>query len=143
MPRLGGFKILLDGDEQRVRTGTARGLDFSDKWTMYLLAAQLALSQFPYGLLPAFVGWVVGNAWREELVPSGLVRWRVPGWLVGEDSSAKRSGQRQYEGLRRRLEEENQDGMREVSSSIANQGSGQGNRAAFLGGVGRYFTSGS
>lgn len=143
VPRLGGFKILLENDERRIRAGTARGVDFSDKWTMYVLAAQLALSQFPYGLVPAFVGWIVGSAWREELVPAGLVRWRVPGWLVGEDSSAKRRGQRQYEGLRRRLEEENQDGMREVSSNMANGGAAQEDRTAFLGGVGRYFTSGS
>lgn len=142
IPRLGGFKVMLDDDVERIRNGTARGFEVTDKWTTYLLAAQLALSQFPYGLLPAFVGWVVGNAWTEELVPAGLVRWRLPGWVVGEDSKGKRRGQQQYEGLRRRLEEENQDGMREVSESIARQGAGQDDRRGFLGGVGRYFASG-
>lgn len=143
IPRLGGFKVLLDDDTERIRSGTARAFEVTDKWTTYLLAAQLALSQFPYGLLPAFVGWVVGNAWTEELVPAGLVRWRLPGWVVGEDGKGKRRGQQQYEGLRRRLEEENQDGMREVSEGIARQGTGQDDRRGFLGGVGRYFASGS
>lgn len=143
IPRLGGFKVLLDDDTERIRNGTARGFEVTDKWTTYLLAAQLALSQFPYGLLPAFVGWIVGNAWTEELVPAGLVRWRLPGWVVGEDSKGKRRGQQQYEGLRRRLEEENQDGMREVSEGMARQGDNQDDRRGFLGGVGRYFASGS
>ena len=140
IPRLSGFKVLLDDDIRAIQAGTARGIDFSDKWTMYVLAGQLAFSQFPYALLPALVGWVVGNAWNDELVPSGLVRWRVPGWLVGEDSRTKR-GRGQYEGLRRRLEEENQDGMRAVSNGIA-QGTPVQQRG-FLGNVGRYFTSSS
>lgn len=144
VPRLGGFKILFDDDPRKIQQGTARGFELTDKWTIYLLTAQLALSQFPYGLLPAFVGWVVGNAWTEELVPAGLVRWRVPGWMVGEAGKGKRSGQRQYEGLRRRLEEENQDGMRQVSQGVAGQGVGHDDdRRGFLGGVGRYFASGS
>lgn len=143
IPRLGAFKILLDDDVNMIRQGTARGFEVTDKWTMYLLTAQLALSQFPYGLLPALVGWIVGSAWTEELVPAGLVRWRLPAWMVGEDSRGKRSGQRQYEGLRRRLEEENQDGMRVVSEGMAQQEPAQDDRRGFLGGVGRYFTSGS
>lgn len=143
IPRMGGFKILLDDDEQRIRAGIARAIDFSDKWTMYLLAAQLALSQFPFGLLPALVGWVVGNAWTAELVPSGMIRWRVPAWVVGEDSGGKRSGQRQYDGLRRRLEEENQDGMREVTQGVSRRGTGQEEQRGFMRGLGRYFTSGT
>jgi len=138
LPRLGGFKILLDDSST-----STRGIELSEKWTIYLLTAQLALSQFPYGLLPALVGWIVGNAWADELVPGGLVRWRVPGWIVGEDAAGKR-GREQYEGLRRRLEEENQDGMREVSDGVAieRQG-GQEERRGFLGGVGRYFGGGT
>lgn len=135
IPRLGGFKILIDSDETKIRNGTARGVEFTDKWTVYLITVQLALSQFPFGLLPATVGWVVGSAWVEELVPSGLVRWRVPGWVVGEDGGKK--GSRQYEGLRRRLEEENQDGMREVTEGVARDGQ----ERSFVGGLGRYFTS--
>lgn len=144
VPRLGGFKILFDDDIESIRRGTARGLDLTDKWTTYLLTAQLALSQFPYGLLPAFVGWVVGSAWTEELVPVSLVRWRVPAWVVGEDNKGKRRGQ-QFEGLRRRLEEENQDGMREYTNSeqVRQGASDQDDRRGFLGGVGRYFASGN
>ena len=138
VPRLGGFKILVDEDPAAIQAGTARGIDFSDKWTVYMLAAQLALSQFPYGLLPAAVGWIIGNAWNDELVPSGMVRWRAPAWIVGEDGTRKRAGR--YEGLRRRLEEEHQDGMREVSSGMTREGA---EPRGFIGGIGRYFTSGS
>lgn len=66
-------------------------------------------------LLPSVVGWVVGVAWRAELLP-GLSPssngFRVPAWLVGErerrgaangGSSAERE---RYEDLRRRLEGE-------------------------------------
>jgi len=143
IPRLGGFKILLDDDDQRLRAGTARGIEVSDKWTIYMLAAQLALSQFPFGLLPAVVGWLVGNTWVEELVPAGLVRWRIPAWVVGEDGHRK-NGRGHYEGLRRRLQEEDRDGMREVTTGGATAADpSQDGRRGFLGGVGRYFTSGS
>ncbi|KAK5950320.1 hypothetical protein OHC33_008539 [Knufia fluminis] len=143
IPRLAGFKILLDDDEQRLHAGTARGLELSDKWTVYMLATQLALSQFPFGLLPAVVGWFVGNAWTEELVPGGLVRWRIPAWVLGEDAQRK-TGRGHYEGLRRRLQEEDHDGMREVTTAgVATTTRSQEGRRGVLGGVGRYFTSGS
>jgi len=139
-PHLGGFKILLDDDSNT----NSRGIELSDKWTIYLLTAQLTFSQFPYGLLPALVGWIVGNAWADELVPAGLVRWRVPAWVVGEDTAGKRGRGQQYEGLRRRLEEEGQDGMREVSDGITRGGGGmqEAERRGRLGGVGRYFGGG-
>jgi len=144
VPRLGGVKVLLDGHEREERdASTARGLELSDKWTVYVLAAQLALSQFPFGLLHAAVGWLVGSAWTEELVPGGLVRWRVPAWVVGEDARYK-SGRGQFEGLRRRLQEEDRDGMREVTTGgMTAANPSQDERRGFLGGVGRYFTSGS
>lgn len=41
----------------------------SDKSITYLVAAQLALSQFPATLLPAGVGWCVGLAWRADMLP--------------------------------------------------------------------------
>lgn len=66
----------------------------------YLLAAQLALSQFPGSTIAAAVGWVVGYAWRSEILP-GASRWRVPRWLGKESGEGQR-----YEGLRRRLEGE-------------------------------------
>ncbi|KAJ5949473.1 hypothetical protein N7454_001057 [Penicillium verhagenii] len=87
----------------------------SDKSTTYLVAAQLALSQFPAMLLPTAVGWVVGMAWRAELLPGlspSATGFRVPAWVVGErerrtgaanGSAAERE---RYEDLRRRLEGE-------------------------------------
>ncbi|KAL2866540.1 protein dscB [Aspergillus lucknowensis] len=93
-------------------------ISLSDKSTTYLVAAQLALSQFPYMILPSFVGWVVGVAWRADVLPlaagSGSSGWRVPGWVVGEEGSsfsisrlargeAESGG---FENLRRRLESE-------------------------------------
>jgi hypothetical protein len=84
----------------------------SDKSTTYLIAAQLALSQFPGMLLPSAVGWIVGVAWRAELLP-GLSPsesgFRVPAWVVGEKERRGTGGSEQrggYEDLRRRLEGE-------------------------------------
>ncbi|KAJ5814957.1 hypothetical protein N7474_006734 [Penicillium riverlandense] len=93
-------------------------LVLSDKSPTYLIAAQLALSQFPCTLLPALVGWVVGVAWRAELLP-GLSPsshgFRVPAWIVGErerrnvasgNIGAGAAERERYEDLRRRLEGE-------------------------------------
>ncbi len=123
VPRLARYKILVDGH-------TKGGVLLSDKSSTYLLAAQLALSQFPYNLLPAAVGWAVGTAWTGELLPAGLARWRVPAWLVGE--SARRKERGQFEGLRRRLEEEGSsaDGMRNVSDNVGGGGGGGGQESA-------------
>ncbi len=73
----------------------------SDKSATYLLATQLALSQFPGSAVAAAVGWLVGYAWRSEILP-GAARWRVPTWFAGKEVG---EGHR-YEGLRRRLEGE-------------------------------------
>jgi len=80
---------------------TTSTITLSSKSTNYLLPAQLALSQFPASLIPAFVGWVMGYAYRYELIPG--TRWRVPGWIVGQST---RGNTRYIEGLRRRLETE-------------------------------------
>ncbi|KAI9756464.1 MAG: hypothetical protein M1815_003562 [Lichina confinis] len=91
----------------RIVTSSSSGADevpsgilLSDKSTSYLLAAQLALSQLPGSALGAAVGWLIGYAWRRELLPAAA-RWRVPGWIVSERSEGER-----FEGLRRRLEGE-------------------------------------
>ncbi|KAI9698060.1 MAG: hypothetical protein M1836_004413 [Candelina mexicana] len=73
---------------------------FSDKSISYLLAAQLALSQVPGSLISAVVGWCIGYAWRNEILP-GAAQWRVPSWVLQEKSRGE-----DYEGLRRRLEDE-------------------------------------
>ncbi|KAI0202627.1 hypothetical protein F4808DRAFT_68197 [Astrocystis sublimbata] len=80
-----------------------QGVTFTDKSYRYLLALQLALFQWPGSLIGASVGWVVGYAWRMEVLPRSLMRWRIPGWVVG--IRAPRRSQ-EFEGLRRRLEDE-------------------------------------
>ncbi|KAF8863929.1 hypothetical protein BDZ45DRAFT_72190 [Acephala macrosclerotiorum] len=80
------------------------GLTFSDKSYVYLPAVQLSLSQFPGSLLCAFVGWVVGYSWRNEVLPVAMMRWRIPGWMVG---IAPRKRGEDFEAMRRRLEGEN------------------------------------
>ncbi|KAI1110238.1 hypothetical protein F5Y14DRAFT_370636 [Nemania sp. NC0429] len=80
-----------------------QGFTFSDKSYRYVLALQLALFQWPGSLLGAFVGWVVGYAWRVEVLPRSVTRWRIPGWIVGI-RTPRRS--QEFEGLRRRLEDE-------------------------------------
>jgi hypothetical protein len=80
------------------------GLTFSDKSYTYLLAGQLALAQFPGSLMGAMVGWTVGYLWRNEVFPGAMISWRVPGWVVGIAPQKRGEG---FEGLRRRLEDEN------------------------------------
>lgn len=77
----------------------ARSLTFTSKSTTYLPPLQLALSQFPGSLLGAAVGWAIGTAYRRDMLP-GATGWRVPGWMVGEESK------REFEGLRARLDAE-------------------------------------
>jgi len=65
-------------------------------------------------LLPSALGWIVGVAWRAELLPGlspGASGFRVPAWMVGEQErrtgNGNGSGERErYEDLRRRLEGE-------------------------------------
>lgn len=102
----------------------------SDKSTTYLVAAQLALSQFPASLLPAFVGWAVGTAWRADILP-GSKSWRVPAWIVGEKETRRPAGAssavsgngdaedgERYADLRRRLDA--------ASAAAAQQGASSG-----------------
>lgn len=111
----------------------------SDKSTTYLIAAQLALSQFPASLLPAFVGWAVGIAWRADILPAS--RWRIPAWVVGEKETQRRSsagvssaggdaedGER-YADLRRRLDAASAAATAQQGASSGVQGpSGQSQR---------------
>lgn len=68
----------------------------------YVLPFQLALAQLPGSLVPAAVGWAVGYAYRNEVLPRAG-GWRVPAWVVGEKAKVRSEG---FEGLRRRLEGE-------------------------------------
>jgi hypothetical protein len=99
----------------------------SDKSTTYIVASQLALSQFPAMLLPSIVGWIVGVAWRAEVLPGlspASSGFRVPAWMVGEQERRIGSGvgeRERYEDLRRRLEGE-------VASASGLEGPGQAQR---------------
>lgn len=75
------------------------GFNLTSKSTSYLLPMQLALSQLPGSAISAGIGWLVGYAYRMELLP-GAASWRIP------DRSATRKERERYEGLRRRMEGE-------------------------------------
>ncbi|KAL6400588.1 hypothetical protein AUP68_16301 [Ilyonectria robusta] len=105
------------------------GLTFSDKSYKYAIAVHLALLQWPGSLLGAVIGWVVGYSWREGLLPAALVRWRVPGWVVGL-SAQRRSAE--FEGLRRRLEGES-SAVTTGAQGAQGAGDGQAERRRTMG----------
>ena len=74
------------------------GMMLTSKSTSYLLPLQLALSQVPGSLLAAAVGWIVGFAYRRDILP-GAGKWRVPIWLYGGAEQKDR-----YDHLRQRME---------------------------------------
>ncbi|TKA34131.1 hypothetical protein B0A50_00111 [Salinomyces thailandicus] len=76
------------------------GLNLTSKATSYLLPLQLALSQVPGSAIAAGVGWLIGFAYRREILP-GATRWRIPAWATGGTSQKER-----YDSLRRRMEGE-------------------------------------
>jgi hypothetical protein len=145
VPRIYRYKIATGRSTTSASSGGGSaeetpGMMLSDKSTTYLMATQLALSQFPYSILPAAVGWTVGTAWMSELLPGGLGRWRIPAWVVGEASTRKERGQ--FEGLRRRLEEEGgaADGMRNVTERVGAGGAEDSERRGFGSRFVGYFT---
>jgi hypothetical protein len=86
-------------------------------------------------ILPAVVGWVVGLAWRAEVLPLPRAGWRVPAWVVGEKEVRGRyvSNQRgeageQYQNLRRRLEGEAVAAAAASGNANAGVGEGSGQR---------------
>lgn len=114
VPQLYRYKIVTGMAHPRSESADGPGIILSDKSMTYVMAAQLALSQFPYSLLPAAVGVVVGFAWSGDLLPRRMGAWRVPRWVLGEFGAKSAVDRDRYEGLRRRLEEEGgrNDGMR-------------------------------
>ncbi|ETS79474.1 hypothetical protein PFICI_09327 [Pestalotiopsis fici W106-1] len=104
-----------------------QGFTLSDKTYKYLLAAQLAFFQWPGSILGAFIGWTVGYAWRLELLPRALTKWRIPGWMVGVRTQRR---SQEFEGLRRRLEGEGSTG---TASGIENGAEGEGGRRRNIG----------
>ncbi|KAK4042043.1 hypothetical protein C8A01DRAFT_44928 [Parachaetomium inaequale] len=127
VPHIYQYKVALS-------TGAPTGNDdaaavtFSDKSTKYFMALQLALFQWPGSLLGAGIGWLVGHAWRSELLPGALARWRVPGWVVGMRSP---KGSERYEGMRRRLESEG--ASTGAASGAQQQAGGDANRRRTMG----------
>ncbi|KAK2879528.1 hypothetical protein FQN49_000782 [Arthroderma sp. PD_2] len=142
------YRILTSSSTSSASTPSTPGssITFSDKSAIYFLAFQLSLSQLPHTILPAFIGWVVGYAWRAELLPSKVSSWRIPGWLYGGlperqrrrgpqgssgDASASGTagtGSRdpeRLEGLRRRLEGES----RAAAVAVANTDTEGGRRS--------------
>ena len=113
-------------------------LRLTDKSTIYFLALQLSLSQFPHSILPALSGWIIGHAWRAELLPGNAASWRVPGWVYGGDTAsdlrrrvltgAAGSGAAaaRYEGLRRRLEGESRAATATATAAGRQGGEGTG-----------------
>jgi hypothetical protein len=98
IPYLYRFKVgAYNRGDQNNDSGT---IALSSKSTSYILPLQLALSQFPFALPPALVGWIVGYGYRWDLLPGSS--WRVPGWIVGQ---AGKRDRRRMEALRGRLEE--------------------------------------
>lgn len=100
IPGIYKFKLLTSSSSTEGDVD-APGVTLSDKFYVYILSAQLALCQLPGSMLAAAVGWVIGYAWRMDLLPKS--KWRLPSWLF-KDSQAG-----EFETLRRRLRD--QDGV--------------------------------
>jgi hypothetical protein len=102
------------------------GIMLTSKSTNYILPIQLALSQFPGSVLAAGIGWIVGFAYRREILP-GAARWRVPAWVVGGSEQKER-----YEVLRRRMEGE---AGRATGVEGREHGQGEARRRGVVGGL--------
>ena len=72
----------------------------TSKSVSYLLPLQLALSQLPGSAIAAGIGWVIGFAYRRDILP-GANKWRVSSWVTGGSEQKER-----YDNLRRRMEGE-------------------------------------
>lgn len=75
------------------------GLSLTSKSTSYLLPLQLALSQLPGSAIAAGIGWIIGFAYRRDILPAAT-QWRVPSWAIGGTQKKR------YDSLRRRMEGE-------------------------------------
>jgi hypothetical protein len=128
VPHIYQYKVALSTGAPTGNDDGAATVTFSDKSTKYFMALQLALFQWPGSLLGAGIGWLVGHAWRSELLPGALARWRVPGWVVGMRSP---KGSERYEGIRRRLESEG--ASTGAASGAQQQAGGDANRRRTMG----------
>jgi len=71
------------------------GIALTDKWALYILYAQLSLSQFPGSLICAFTGYLTGLMWEFSLVPSAIKHFRLPRRLFRTDATITQTGSRQ------------------------------------------------
>jgi CUE domain len=71
------------------------GLTLSDKWGIYVLYVQLALSQFPSSLICALTGYLTGLMWEFSLLPSFIKHFRLPKSFFKTEPSISQSGTRQ------------------------------------------------
>ncbi|KAI5239545.1 hypothetical protein E4T43_06657 [Aureobasidium subglaciale] len=78
---------------------TSSAINLTSKTMSYVLPLQLALAQLPGSAIVAGVGWLIGYAYRREILP-GAATWRIP------DTSAGKRERERFEGLRRRMEGE-------------------------------------
>lgn len=106
------------------------GILLTSKATSYLLPLQLALSQLPGSAIAAGVGWIIGFAYRREILP-GTTRWRLPTWIVGGGEQKER-----YDSLRRRMEGE---AGRATGVQADGAAQGQTRRRGMLGGLADQF----
>ncbi|KAL5615097.1 hypothetical protein BROUX41_005157 [Berkeleyomyces rouxiae] len=102
VPHLYQYRISATQNDATPDAAPPAGVTLSDKSYRYVLAMQLAMLQMPGSLLGAVLGWIIGYAWK-DFMPTALVKWRLPGWMVGL-AHQKRGAE--FEGLRRRLEGE-------------------------------------
>ncbi|CAD0106223.1 unnamed protein product, partial [Aureobasidium uvarum] len=93
------YKYQLSATDSPHSTTTSSTINLTSKSTSYLLPLQLALSQLPGSAIVAAVGWLVGYAYRREILP-GAATWRLP------DMGAGKRERERFEGLRRRMEGE-------------------------------------
>lgn len=70
------------------------GFVLTDKWGLYLLYTQLALSQFPGSLICAVTGYITGLMWEFSLVPSIVKHFRLPKSFFNMDATIIQSGTR-------------------------------------------------
>lgn len=91
------YKYRISASDTAASSG---GINLTSKSMSYLLPAQLALSQLPGSAIVAAVGWLVGYAYRLDILPGEAGAWRIP------DRSKSRKDRERFDGLRRRMEGE-------------------------------------
>lgn len=117
----------------RIAAGHENFLSLTDKTATYVPALHVALAGLPGSAVAAAVGWLVGLAYRNEVLPGVMTRWRLPERLLNKDARGRNgtgSTPEGYESLRRRMQEESQPEGRASSREERAEG-----RRRTLGGI--------